>query len=147
MADVVIETEHAVWTLMVMGDDDANWHEEDAGGSDPCARLIDAGSWLAGTRDYHFGLIVFDPERVPIAATLVHRYGRSRDSLTLRSGPKAGAMANVRGIGLARWTDLAAILQDCEHARVLTDIERALARNALTWLVGVGIVPATECSI
>ena len=108
--------------------------------SDPVARLIDAGSWLAGTRDYYFGLIVFDPERAPIAAALVQRYGRSRDSLSLRSGSRAGAMANVRGIGLARWTDLAAILQDCEHARVLTDIERALARNALTWLAGVGIV-------
>jgi hypothetical protein len=54
-------------------------------------------------------------------------------------------MANVRGIGLARWTDLAAILQPC--ARVLAAIERALARNALTWLAGVGIVPVTERSI
>ena len=90
---------------------------------------------------------MFDPERAPIAATLVQRYGRSRDSLFLRSGSRAGAMANVRSIGLARWTDLAAILQDCEHARVLTDIERALARNALTWLSGVGIVPVTERSV
>jgi hypothetical protein len=147
VADILIETEHAVWTLMVMGDDDASWHEEDAGVSDPVARLIDAGSWLAGTRDYHFGLIVFDPERAPIAATVVQRYGRSRNSLSLRSGSKAGAMANVRGIGLVRWTDLAAILQDCEHARVLADIERGLARNAVTWLASVGIVPVTERSI
>ncbi|HET7157689.1 MAG TPA: hypothetical protein VFI62_01740, partial [Burkholderiales bacterium] len=147
VADILIETEHAVWTLMVMDNDDMSWHAGDACGSDPIARLIDAGSWLAGTRDYHFGLIVFDPERAPIAASLVQRYGRSRKSLSLRSGPRAGAKSNVRGIGLARWTDLAAILQDCEHARVLADIERALARNALTWLAGVGIVPVTERSI
>ena len=47
---------------MVMDDDDTSWHAGDACGSDPVARLIDAGSWLAGTRDYHFGLIVFDPD-------------------------------------------------------------------------------------
>jgi hypothetical protein len=146
VADILIETEHAVWTLMVMGDD-ASWHEGDAGASDPMARLIEAGSWLAGTRDYHFGVVVFEPNRSPITTAMVQRYGRSRNSLTLRSGPRAGAMANVRGVGLTRWTDLAAILQDCEHAQVLSDIERALARNALTWLARVGIVPAREPSI
>jgi hypothetical protein len=36
-------------------------------------------------------------------------------------------------------------LQRAPH--VLADIERALARNALTWLAGVGIVPVTERSI
>ena len=64
MADILIETEHAVWTLMVRRDD---WLEGTEAGSDPVARLIDAGSWLAGTRNYHFGLIVFDPERTPVA--------------------------------------------------------------------------------
>ena len=47
---------------------------------------------------------------------------------------------NVRGVGLTRWADLAAILEDCEQSQVLSDIERALARNALTWLAGVGMV-------
>jgi hypothetical protein len=144
VADILIETEHAVWTLMVMDDDDMSWHADDACGSDPIARLIDAGSWLAGTRDYHFGLIVFDPERTPIAASLVQRYGRSRNSLSLRSGPRAGAKANVRGIGVSRWTDLAVILRDCEQAQALAEIERALARNALTWMTRVGIVPVTD---
>ena len=41
-SDIAIEIEHAVWTLMVMGDDDASW-QKDAGVSDPVARLIDAG--------------------------------------------------------------------------------------------------------
>jgi hypothetical protein len=53
----------------------------------------------------------------------------------------------VRGVGLTRWADLAAILEDCEKSQVLSDIERALARNALTWLAGVGVVPMTERSI
>ena len=83
MADIVIETEHAVWTLMVRRDDRMDGTEA---GSDPVARLIDAGSWLAGTRNYHFGLIVFDRERTPVAKALVQRYRRSANSLSLRSG-------------------------------------------------------------
>jgi hypothetical protein len=144
MADILIETEHAVWTLMVMRDDGLEGTEA---GNDPVARLIDAGSWLAGTRDYHFGLIVFDPERTPVAKALVQRYGRSENSLSLRSGARSGSLVNVRGVGLTRWADLAAILEDCEESQVLSDIERKLARNALTWLAGVGVVPTTERSI
>jgi hypothetical protein len=34
----------------------------------------------------------------------------------------------------ALWADLAAMLRDCEESRVLSDIEGALAGNALTWL-------------
>jgi hypothetical protein len=144
VADILIETEHAVWTLMVRSDD---WLEDHVSGSDPVARLIDAGSWFAGTRDFHFGFIVVDPERAPVATALVCRYGRSKNSLLLRSGSRAGSMMNVRGIGLTRWADLAAILRDCEQSRVLSDIERALAQNALDWLAQVGIVPMTERSI
>ena len=143
VADILIETEHAVWTLMVRSDD---WQEDHVSGSDPVARLIDAGSWFAGTRDYHFGLIVFDPERAPVAGALIRRYGRSKNSLSLRSGSRAGSMMNVRGVGLTRWADLSAILRDCEQSRVLADIERALAQNALDWLAHVGIVPMTEHS-
>ena len=144
VADILIETEHAVWALMVRSDD---WLEDHVSGTDPIARLIDAGSWFAGTRDFHFGLIVVDPERAPVATALVRRYGRSKNSLLLRSGSRAGSMMNVRGVGLTRWVDLAAILRDCEQSRVLSDIERALAQNALAWLLRVGIVPMTERSI
>jgi hypothetical protein len=67
--------------------------------------------------------------------------------LSLRSGSRSGPKVNVRGVGLMCWADLAAILQDCEESRVLSDIERALAGNALTWLAEVGIVPTAELSI
>jgi hypothetical protein len=144
MADILIETEHAVWTLMVRRDD---WLEVTEEGIDPVARLIDAGSWFAGTRDYHCGLLVFDPERTPVAKALVQRYGRSKNSLSLRSGPRSGPKVNARGVGLMCWADLAAILRDCEESRVLSDIERALAGNALTWLAEVGIAPTAERSI
>jgi hypothetical protein len=45
------------------------------------------------------------------------------------------------------WADLATVLRDCEESRVLSDIERALAANALTWLAEVGVAPAAERSI
>jgi hypothetical protein len=144
MADIVIETEHAVWTLMIRRDD---WLEDHEAGSDPVARLIDAGSWFAGARDYHFGLIVLDPDSPPVAKALVQRYGRSESSLSLRSGSRSGPKVNVRGVGLMCWADLAAVLRDCEESRVLSDIERALAGNALTWLAEIGIVPTAERSI
>jgi hypothetical protein len=47
VADILIETEHVMWTLMVRPDDRL---EDHATGSDPVARLIDAGSWFAGTQ-------------------------------------------------------------------------------------------------
>lgn len=96
MADILIETEHAVWALMVRRDD---WLEDHEAGSDPVARLIDAGSWFAGARDYHFGLIVLDPDSTPVAKALVQRYGRSENSLSLRSGSRSGAKVNVRALG------------------------------------------------
>ena len=51
MADILIETD-AVWTLMVRHDD---WLEVPEEGIGPMARLIDAESWFAGTRDYYCG--------------------------------------------------------------------------------------------
>jgi len=144
VADVLIETEHTVWALMVRSDDRL---EDHVSGADPVAQLIDAGSWFAGTRDFHIGFIVVDPESAPVATALVRRYGRSTNSVMLRSGSRACSMTNVRGIALTCWVDLAAILRDCEQSPVLSDIERALARNALAWLLRVGIVPMTERSI
>jgi hypothetical protein len=53
-------------------------------------------------------------------------------------------MAHERRLRTGRTAD---ILRDCEESRVLSDIERALAGNALTWLAEVGIVPTAERSI
>jgi hypothetical protein len=69
----------------------------------------------------------------------VERYFRSKESLRLRSDWRGNLLSNVRGIGSLSWTDLAAILRDCECAEVLTHIERALARNVVGWLERIGI--------
>jgi hypothetical protein len=138
VADVVIETEHAVWTLMLSGEDLRHSQAESATG-DVASQLIDATSWHAGTRGCYFGVLSSQPCYQDAGVALVERYFRSRDSLRLRSDARGSALSNVRGIGSVRWTDLAAILRDCEHADVLTDIDRALARNVVTWLGRVGI--------
>ena len=110
--------------------------------------MTDVGSWFAGTRDdYYFGLIALDPERAPVANVLLHRYGRSRNSVSLRSASSMRPSQIHEELGWLDGADLAAILQDCEQAPVLADIERALARNALTWLASNGIVPVIEHSI
>ena len=140
VVDVVIETEHAVWTLMICADDRTGCLEYDASGSDPAARAIDAGAWRAGTRPCYFGIIESPTSRTSVD-TLLQRYSRSRDSMEIRSGMRQGGLRNVRTVGVLRWTDLAAILRDCEEARVLTEIERAVARNARTWLERVGFPP------
>jgi hypothetical protein len=38
-----------------------------------------------------------------------------------------------------RWPELAALLRDCCEAGNLPAIERALAHNALDWLIRVGV--------
>ncbi len=138
VADVVIETEHAVWTL-TMYREDPRHVEAELANVDVASQLIDATSWHAGTRGSFFGVLIDRPHHLRPGLALVERYSRSRDSLQLRSGVRGTNLSNVRGIGSVRWTDLAAILRECEHADVLTDIERALARNAVSWLARVGI--------
>jgi hypothetical protein len=145
--DVAIETEYAVWAFMTATAKDTRWFEGDPGRADISAQMIAAASWLAGTRDCHIGLIQSTRGDTVSETAAVHRYSRSRDSLSLRAGSRPDSLRNVRGVGLLRWTQLASILQDCVQATVLTDIERALALNALSWLGQVGVQPVQQPSI
>jgi hypothetical protein len=133
----MIETEHAVWTLMLGGTEGRR--AENSATTDSAALLIDATSWHAGTRDCSFGIISRGSAHQYAGVPLVEWHFRSKESLRLRSEWRGTPLANVRGVGSLSWTDLTAILRDCEQATVLTDIERALARNVLTWLERVGI--------
>ncbi|MND05798.1 hypothetical protein D3C83_268000 [compost metagenome] len=60
----------------------------------------------------------------------------------MRSATRGPAVPAVDASGAAQWSDLAAILRDCQDAPNLPAIERALARNAFTWLQSVGVEPA-----
>ncbi len=137
-ADVVVETEHAIWALM-LGGEDLRRVETDSTKADSAAQLIDAMSWYAGTRDCVFGVISSRSMHQDASVPVVERYFRSKDSLRLRSDWRGNLLSNVRGVGSLRWTDLAAILRDCEQAHGHTRIERALARNVVTWLEQVEI--------
>ena len=141
MADILIETEHAVWTLMVRRDD---WLEGTEAGSDPVAdSSMRSGSRALATTTLVSSCSILTP---PLPA-LVRVTADRKNSLSLRSGSRSGPKVNVRGVGLMCWADLAAILRDCEESRVLSDIERALAANALPGSQEVGIVPTAERSI
>jgi hypothetical protein len=135
--DVVIETEHALWTIIV-GGVESDWSE----GDERAARVIDAGAWLAGARDHYCGVIEPETSELSIGGVLTRRYARSRDSVSLRSATRGPAAPALKGFGAVPWTDLAAILRDCADAENLPPIERALARNATMWLEDVGIRPA-----
>jgi hypothetical protein len=133
VVDVIVETEHAVWTLIVASRAQAgSVHER-------MSEVIDVGGWLAGVREHYFGVIEGDTETRPIGELLKKRYARSTASVQLRSASRGPAGPSLKGVGGARWRDLAAILRDCEEADNLPAIQRALARNTLVWLQSVGI--------
>ena len=133
--DVVIETEHDVWTLIVP------CPGEVADIQDRAVHVIDAGAWLAGARAHHCGVIESDGDSAIAGSLLKSRYARSRDSAALRSASRGPAAPSTITWGVIRWPDLAALLRECSEARNLPPIERALATNAMDWLYAVGIEP------
>jgi hypothetical protein len=141
VADVVIETEHTVWTLGVAAGREP-WGDDGCGES--VARLVDAGAWLAGARDHHSGLIDAVDVAMSIGRSLRGRYAWSRESAELRSRMRPPVRARLSSFGALAWTDLAAILRECQHASGLSSIEQALAGNAVQWLRGVGVDAAGD---
>jgi hypothetical protein len=138
VVDAVIETEHAVWTLV------ADSAVRDLTDSESMAAIVDAGGWFAGVRHHHCGVIESTARDPSLASVLQARYSRSSGSARLRSatrGPAAPVHARWGGI---RWPELAALLEDCRDAANLPAIERALARNAVQWLTSVGIHPSRQ---
>lgn len=139
VADVVIETEHAVWVMTV---DSADIGAFDT--HDPVAAVVDAGAWRAGARRHVHGCI--NTARTSPAAEKLWttRYDRSTSSTTIRSATRGPSRPRLDAFGDIRWEGLAAVLQDCTQADNLPAIERALAQNALAWLRDVGIDPGTS---
>lgn len=133
VADVVIETEHAVWTLV------AESTSRDVTDSHEAAGLVDAGAWYAGAREHHCGVIASSAARVSMGSVLQSRYARSRESIRLRSATRGPATPARVTWGTIGWPDLSALLQECAEADNLPTIERALARNAREWVTRVGI--------
>lgn len=130
--DVLIETEFTVWTLMTLLGRDVRLADDEP--MDPVMRVIDAGSWHAGAREYCFGLIVSDPADAPFATARTRHYAQHRAHVLNRLSHRADGVANLGAIGVARWTDLREILEDCAASDALRGVENALATRALDWL-------------
>jgi hypothetical protein len=127
VADVVIETEHTVWTLMAPT---AGYDGDDS----KVAQAADAGAWLAGAREHYCGIIDTQTTSTSFGGVVKRRYARSRESVTLRSATRGPAAPALTRLGTIEWSDLVSILNECQEAQSLTRIERALARNAVEWL-------------
>lgn len=126
-ADVIIETEHAQWTL-VCASDEERWEAVSR-----CETLADAGAWHAGARRHHCGIIDDGTAEPSLREVLRARYSRSRQSAALRTAvPLLPRSSGTPGV--ARWSDIAAILKECADADSLPPVERAIARNAVAWL-------------
>jgi hypothetical protein len=134
VADVTIDTEHAVWTLMLAGDRDTPLLNGDIGEGDPIARVIDAAAWRAGVRKHYFGIVEPCTSTTSVGGVLRRRYSRSRSSVEVRSGVRWTAAPVLGFVGILEWADLTAVMRDCAEAQVFSDIERALARNVVAWL-------------
>ena len=135
VADVLIETEHAVWTLVSQS------AKNDLADSDQTAAVVDAGAWFAGARQNCCGVIESNATNRTLGSVRQSRYSRSRDSARLRSATRGPAAPTQVQWGAIRWSELTALLQDCCEAANLPPIERALAQNALDWLTTVGVHP------
>ena len=131
--DVVIETEHAAWTLVVES------VRNDLTDGDTVAAIVDAAAWFAGARPHYCGVIESSATNKSVGAVLQSRYSRSRDSARLRSATRGPTTPTHVQWGAIQWSQLTTLLEDCCEAANLPPIERALARNALDWLRRVGV--------
>jgi hypothetical protein len=140
VADVVIETEHTVWTLVAPSE------STELADSDQTAAMADASAWFAGARQHYCGVIESNSGPTSHGPRLQRRYSRSRDSARLQSGTRGPTAPTRVAWGSMQWSALAELLQDCCDAASLPPIERALGQNALDWLRSVGVhpLPATH---
>ena len=131
-ADVLIETEHAVWALLVCdpGDVDSVGPETEV---DPIALLAYAASWYAGRRDCFVGVIVDAPQQAPRAMALIERYQLSLSALQLRIPHRRNDPSNVMGFGFITWQRLMAIIRDASRGETIPSVERGLAQRTVDW--------------
>ncbi len=134
--DVLIETEHAVWALLVCYGGDIVRGAADLAGADPVALAAQAASQVAGRRPAYVAIVVHTAEEAPLGLSLVDKYSRSTTALALRvDGANAGGtLGIVAGFGAARWQALRVILAESAASPALTPAERALATDAERWL-------------
>ena len=132
--DVMIETEHDVWAMLVCDDDVAS--SRAGTGIDQVAMMAYAAAWYAGRRQCYVGMIVAAPERAPLGISLIRKYQVSSQALHFRWPDRHHDGGNISGIGFTTWPRLRTILSDASHADTLGAVERVIARQALEWCDG-----------
>jgi|RhiMethySRZTD1v2_1073278.scaffolds.fasta_scaffold00398_5 hypothetical protein len=130
--DVLIETEHAVWALIVCADGDSGTAGSDAD-IDPVAMLAYAASWFAGRRDCYVGAIIGSrPNATQVTVALIEKYQLSPNALKLRI-PRGHDPSNVIGFGFTSWHCLIAVVRDLARGDVIHSVERVIAQRTLNW--------------
>ncbi len=137
MVDAWIETEHAVWAVL-LASRLAPSRADEAPATDAVARALDASAWHAGGRDRYIGII---EGAADIGSRIATRYGRSVQSAQMRSAQPPHATVTVRPPGVVHWRDFREILADCAHAPVLSPLERIVAGHAAHWLEQAAVSP------
>jgi hypothetical protein len=127
--DIVIETEVSVWFIEAKFKSDISTRTTNNPTRDQIIRNLDVGSWYAGVRDFYFGLLVMDDERSPKGVEVLKAVWPSVPVLSHRSD----GMKNIKGVGLLRWRDVAAVLDACADGAPRDD-ERGYARRAAGWM-------------
>jgi len=131
-ADVVIESEQAIWALLACRRGDIPAAGAD-GQTDPVTLLASAASWHAGRRSCRVGVLAAGRSEAPLAAALTQRYHASRIALHLRMPSHGHDSSNIAGIGFTTWRQIVEILRDASHAAVIDPVEQQLAARTLRW--------------
>lgn len=127
--DVVIETEYSVWFIEAKYKSDISTGTTNNATRDQIVRNLDVGSWYAGVRDFYFSLLITDEARSPMGVEVVRKCATTLPELDHRPD----GMANIKGISLLRWADVADVLASCAR-EAPREQERAYAARALAWL-------------
>jgi len=133
--DVLIETEQIVWFIEAKFRSDISERTTNNPDRDQVIRNLDVGTWYAGVREFYFSLLLLDAPQATKGTALVERYSGSRDDVLRRLPHRPDGLANLRGTGRLRWSQLAAVLAECADAAPRAD-ERAYAQRAVDWLKG-----------
>lgn len=137
--DIVIEGQNWVWFIEAKYGGDISKETARRPERDQVLRNIDVGSWYAGVRPFYFTLLVASLEKSPLGVAKVEQYRDFEKTRTLLQDHRPDQLANLRGVTLLTWPDVAAVLAHARYSIVRTD-ERHYAERALEWMRGKGLV-------
>jgi hypothetical protein len=136
--DILIECEAFVWVIEAKFRSDVSERTTNNAERDQVLRNLDVGSWYAGVRDFYFSLLVLDAATSGKGAALIYRYSGSHSEVVGRLPHRTDKLGNLKGIGLLRWSDCAAVLRECAESATHED-ERLVASRAVAWLTEKGV--------